>query len=116
MAGLFLSKPVALGMLLGVAAGFFRLKLSAKALLRFADTDGAGRSALVGQRLMNFALVGAVLFVAFSTPQLDQWAALAGVLLPNVIIVLDTLGRGTGEEIGTDVDEPEMDSRVMERT
>jgi len=92
VAGLLISRPVALGMLLGVTGGYVKLKFATNGLLRFADpTVGAGRRSLVGVRLLNYALLGVVLFVAFSTPCVNEWAALAGVFLPNVVTILDAL-------------------------
>lgn len=92
VAGLLISRPVALGMLLGVAAGVIKLRLTARGLLRFADMDSGLRERhLIRQRVLRYFFVGAVLLAAFATDRLNQWAALAGVLLPNVVIVADTL-------------------------
>ena len=106
VAGLLVSRPVALGMLFGVVAGVIKLKIASRGLLKFeVMSEGGKQGHMVRQNWLKLGFTGLVLMAAFSTPLVNEWAALAGLLLPNGVIIADTVRSASVETVAPNADQ-----------
>jgi uncharacterized membrane protein len=102
--GLLISRSVALGMLFGVVTGIVKFRMTAGGLLRFVSAnDGGQRKRMIRQNMIGYGYMGLVLFVAFSTDYLNEWATLAGLFLPNMVTVAHTVLWASRDAAAPDV-------------
>ena len=93
---------VAAGLALGFAVGLAVFHLKAKAALTsVGKTKKSGTAFLIGRHYLNFAAYGLVLGFAFKTGKVNGWAALAGLLVPNAVMILGALRAGHVEAAAT---------------